>query len=51
MRQRSLRRLKLAEVSKSLEKAFAKPSLIPPKLKAVDGRIVAVEPRAKQLVH
>ena len=51
MLDRSEKRRELARLRKSLEKAFARPSLVVPKLKLVDGRLIAVEERKKPIIH
>lgn len=51
MLDRSQKRLELMRLRKSLEKAFAKPSLIVPKLRYVDGRLIAVEEKKQAIVH
>jgi hypothetical protein len=51
MLDRSQKQLELLRLRKSLEKAFAKPSLIVPKLRYVDGRLIAVEEKKEPIVH
>ena len=45
------KQLELMRLRKSLVKAFAKPSLIVPKLRYVDGRLIAVEEKKQPTVH
>ena len=51
MLDRSQKQRELLRLRKSLEKAFAKPSLVIPKLKYVDGRLIAVEGKKLPVVH
>ena len=51
MLDRSQKRLELLRLRKALEKAFAKPSLVVPKLKYVDGRLIAVEEEKQPVIH
>lgn len=48
---RSQKQLELLRLRKSLEKTFAKPSLIVPRLRYVDGRLIAVQERKRPIVH
>ena len=51
MLDKSQKRLELQRLRKSLEKAFARPSLVVPKLKLVDGRLIPVEEKKPPIVH
>jgi hypothetical protein len=51
MLDRSQKQLELLRLRKSLQKTFAKPSLIIPKLRYVDGRLIAVEEEKQPIVH
>jgi len=51
MLDRSEKQLELLRLRKSLEKAFARPSLVVPKLKYVDGRLIAVQEKKRPIVH
>lgn len=51
MLDKSQKQLELLRLRKSLEKAFARPSLVVPKLKLVDGRLIAVEEKKLPIVH
>ena len=51
MLDKSQKQLELLRLRKSLEKTFARPSLVVPKLKLVDGRLIAVEEKKLPIVH
>ena len=51
MLDRSQKQRELERLRKSLEKAFARPSLIVPKLRYIDGRLIAVEEKKRPVVH
>jgi hypothetical protein len=51
MLNRSERTLELLRLRKSLEKAFERPTLVLPKLRYVDGRLIAVEEKKRPVVH
>jgi hypothetical protein len=51
MLDRSQKQLELRRLRKSLEKAFAKPRLVVPKLRYVDGRLIPVEEKKPPIVH
>ena len=51
MLDRSQKQLELMRLRKSLEKAFARPTLVIPKLRNVDGRLIAVEEKKQPIVH
>ena len=51
MLDRSQKQLELLRLRKSLEKVFAKPSLVVPRLKYVDGRLFVVEEKKRWPVH
>jgi hypothetical protein len=51
MLDRSQKQLELQRLRKSLEKTFAKPTLVIPKLKYVDGRLITVEEKKQPIVH
>ncbi len=51
MLNRSERTLELLRLRRSLEKVFARPTLVLPRLRYVDGRLIAVEEKKEPVVH